>query len=182
MTDIFATASDCDDNSFMTRRFFATVQKKLHFTMHRRTAAELTVSRADAEKHHMGFTFWNAKTGEKIIRSKVLIAKNCLSKEDRHAQALGFHGSGHGRAAREATNSHDNGRPAEFLIFNEMGVPQGPGSVSSDAIRSDCAPFDSADAGAVRQAEVSGRSGKKSAPRRFGRKAPLQPDEAIPSG
>ena len=81
VTDLFATASDYDVNSLVARRFFATVQNKLHFAVHRHTAAEVIVSRADAEKPHMGLTTWkNAKKGGKIIRSDVLIAKNTFQR------------------------------------------------------------------------------------------------------
>ena len=54
VTDLFATASDYDVNSLVARRFFATVQNKLHYAVHRHTAAELIVQRANVEKPHMG--------------------------------------------------------------------------------------------------------------------------------
>jgi len=53
ITDIYATASDYDNQSKTTRRFFATVQNKLHWAIHKHTAAELIVDRADATKEYM---------------------------------------------------------------------------------------------------------------------------------
>ena len=78
ITDIYATAMDYDKNAETTKKFFATVQNKLHFAIHGQTAAELIVSRANAEKQHMGLSTWkNAPTG-KIIKTDVSIAKNYL--------------------------------------------------------------------------------------------------------
>ena len=56
VTDIYSTAFDYDRYAATTRRFFQTVQNKMHFAVHRHTAAELIVERADASKEHMGLT------------------------------------------------------------------------------------------------------------------------------
>ena len=53
VTDIYATAFDYDKNAKTIRLFFQTVQNKMHFAVHRHTAAELIVERADATKKHM---------------------------------------------------------------------------------------------------------------------------------
>lgn len=53
ITDLYATSFDYDKNSKTTRQFFQTVQNKMHWAIHRHTAAELIVERADAEKEHM---------------------------------------------------------------------------------------------------------------------------------
>ena len=54
MTDIYATSFDYDKDAKTTRLFFRMVQNKLHYAVHRHTAAELIVERADANKEHMG--------------------------------------------------------------------------------------------------------------------------------
>ena len=54
ITDIYATAIDYDVNAGATKRFFATVQNKLHWAIHGQTASEVIYTRADAEKEHMG--------------------------------------------------------------------------------------------------------------------------------
>ena len=65
VTDLYATAFDYDKNAKTTRLFFQTVQNKMHFAVHRHTAAELIVERADANKEHMGLTTWeNAPDGK----------------------------------------------------------------------------------------------------------------------
>lgn len=60
VTDLYATAFDYDKNAITTRLFFQTVQNKLHYAVHRHTAAELVVERADAAKEHMGLTTWES--------------------------------------------------------------------------------------------------------------------------
>lgn len=58
ITDIYATALDYDKTSKTTKEFFTNVQNKLHWAIHRHTAAEIIVERANAEKPNMGLTSW----------------------------------------------------------------------------------------------------------------------------
>ena len=85
ITDIYATALDYDRSARTTRLFFAEVQNKLHWAIHRHTAAELIMERANAEKPHMGLTSWEQYPNGKIQKYDVSIAKNYLSKEDLQA-------------------------------------------------------------------------------------------------
>ena len=82
ITDLYATAFDYDKDAKTTRQFFQTVQNKMHFAVHRHTAAELIVERADADKEHMGLTTWDAAPDGKIVKSDVSIAKNYLSDKE----------------------------------------------------------------------------------------------------
>ena len=82
VTDLYATAFDYDKNAKTTRLFFQTVQNKMHYAVHRHTAAELIVERADANKEHMGLTTWENAPDGKILKADVSIAKNYLSKEE----------------------------------------------------------------------------------------------------
>ena len=82
VTDLYATAFDYDKDAKTTRRFFHTVQNKMHWAVHRHTAAELIVERADAEKEHMGLTTWEAAPDGKIVKADVSIAKNYLSDKE----------------------------------------------------------------------------------------------------
>ena len=81
ITDIYATAIDYDKT---TKRFYATVQNKMHFAVHGHTAAELIVERADHQKEHMGLTTWADAPDGKIKKSDVTIAKNYLSENELH--------------------------------------------------------------------------------------------------
>ena len=67
ITDLYATAIDYDKNSATTRRFYATVQNKMHYAVHGHTAAELIVERADHTKEHMGLTTWADVPDDKVL-------------------------------------------------------------------------------------------------------------------
>jgi hypothetical protein len=82
VTDIYATSFDYDRDAAKTREFFKLVQNKLHYAVHRHTAAELIVERADAESNNMGLTSWGAAPDGKIIKADVSIAKNYLNEEE----------------------------------------------------------------------------------------------------
>ena len=82
ITDLYATAIDYDKNSATTKRFYATVQNKMHFAVHGHTASELIVERADHTKEHMGLTTWADAPDGKIKKSDVTIAKNYLSQDE----------------------------------------------------------------------------------------------------
>ena len=71
ITDLYATAIDYDRNSATTKRFYATVQNKMHYAVHGYTAAELIVERADHTKEHMGLTTWADAPEGKIKKSDV---------------------------------------------------------------------------------------------------------------
>ena len=81
ITDLYATAIDYDKNSATTRRFYATVQNKMHYAVHGHTEAELIVERADHTKEHMGLTTWADAPEGKIKKSDVTVAKNYLSQD-----------------------------------------------------------------------------------------------------
>lgn len=82
ITDIYATAMDYNVNAPTTKDFFAKVQNKLHFAIHGKTAAEVIVDRANAEKDNMGLTTWRNAPEGKIVKRDVSIAKNYLDKEE----------------------------------------------------------------------------------------------------
>ena len=76
VTDIFITSIDYDPNANLTRKFFATVQNKLHYAAHQHTAAEVIYERVDAEKPMVGMT------NDYITKEDVQIAKNYLTAEE----------------------------------------------------------------------------------------------------
>jgi hypothetical protein len=80
ITDIYATSIDYDVTAAATKRFFATVQNKLHWAIHGQTAAEVIVSRADATKDRMGLTTWKDAPKGKIQKFDVSVAKNYLTE------------------------------------------------------------------------------------------------------
>lgn len=82
ITDIYATSIDYDVTAQSTKRFFATVQNKLHWAIHGQTAAEVVFNRADAEKTNMGLTNWRDAPVGKIQKYDVVIAKNYLTEPE----------------------------------------------------------------------------------------------------
>ncbi|WP_024994962.1 virulence RhuM family protein [Phocaeicola paurosaccharolyticus] len=82
ITDIYATAMDYNKDAVTTKEFFAKVQNKLHYAIHGHTAAELIISRANAEKEHMGLTSWEKSPDGKVVKTDVSIAKNYLTETE----------------------------------------------------------------------------------------------------
>ncbi|MDR2689133.1 MAG: virulence RhuM family protein [Azoarcus sp.] len=82
ITDIYATSIDYDVTAQATKRFFATVQNKLHWAIHGQTAAEVIYTRADACKERMGLTTWTDAPRGKIQKFDVAVAKNYLTEHE----------------------------------------------------------------------------------------------------
>ena len=82
LTDIYSTSIDYNIDAPTTQLFFKKIQNKMHYAVHQHTAAELIMSRANAQKESMGLTTWeNAPTG-KIVKTDVSIAKNYLKGDE----------------------------------------------------------------------------------------------------
>ena len=77
--DIYATSVDYDAKNEKTREFFKTVQNKMHYAVHKNTAAEVIFNRVDSEKENIGLTHYK---GSMPTKAETEIAKNYLSKEE----------------------------------------------------------------------------------------------------
>ena len=83
ITDIYSQCSaDYSKDNDITKKFFATVQNKLHWAITGQTAAELIYSRADSTKQNMGLTTWKNAPKGKIRKPHVGIAKNYLNEKE----------------------------------------------------------------------------------------------------
>jgi hypothetical protein len=82
ITDIYSTAIDYDITANATKRFFATVQNKLHWAIHGQTAAEIIINRANHQSENMGLTTWQDAPNGKIQKFDVNVAKNYLSENE----------------------------------------------------------------------------------------------------
>jgi len=82
ITDIYATAMDYNTDSPITKDFFAKVQNKMHYAIHKHTAAELIYKRADHTQENMGLTSWEKSPKGKIVKTDVSIAKNYLTESE----------------------------------------------------------------------------------------------------
>lgn len=83
ITDIYSQCSiDYNKDAEITKKFYATVQNKLHWAITHETAAEIIVSRADSSKPHMGLTSWKDGPNGKIHQTDVSVAKNYLAQQE----------------------------------------------------------------------------------------------------
>lgn len=137
VTDLYSTAFDYDKNAKTTQLFFKTVQNKLHYAVHRHTAAELIMERADAEKEHMGLTTWEAAPEGKIVKADVSIAKNYLSETEmsylERIVSL-YLDYAELQAERKIPMSMEDWarRLDGFLEFNGNEILTGPGKISAE--------------------------------------------------
>ena len=137
VTDLYATAFDYDKDAKTTRQFFKMVQNKMHWAVHRHTAAELIVERANAEKEHMGLTTWESTPDGKSVKADVIVAKNYLSeKEMNYLERIVslYHDYAELQAKRRIPMSMEDWakRLDGFLEFNENELLMGPGKVSAE--------------------------------------------------
>lgn len=86
ITDIYALSIDYDKQAPETKRFFASVQNKLHWAISGQTAAEIIYEKADANLPQMGLTTWRHAPDGKVMKSDVTIAKNYL--DQKHMMAI----------------------------------------------------------------------------------------------
>ena len=137
VTDIYATAIDYNKDAPTTRRFFAKVQNKLHYAIHGHTAAELIMTRADAEKEHMGLTSWENAPKGKIVKTDVSVAKNYLKGNE--LESLGrivnaFLDLAENRAKRHIPMTMEDWAKYidKFLTMDDRPLLQNNGSVSAE--------------------------------------------------
>lgn len=77
--DLFATSIDYDKKSNEAKYFFATIQNKMHYAIHNKTASELVYERVDSEKNYMGLTIFK---NEFPTLKEVMVAKNYLTEKE----------------------------------------------------------------------------------------------------
>jgi hypothetical protein len=137
ITDIYATSFDYDKDAKTTQAFFKLVQNKLHYAVHRHTAAELIVERADANSTNMGLQSWEGVPDKKIIKADVSIAKNYVNEQEMRylerivSMYLDF---AELQAERKIPMSMEDWarRLDGFLEFNGDEILTGPGKISHE--------------------------------------------------
>ena len=123
VTDLYATAFDYDKDAKTTRKFFKMVQNKMHWAVHRHTAAELIV--------------WESAPDGKIVKADVSVAKNYLSeKEMSYLERIVslYLDYAELQAERRIPMSMEDWakRLDGFLEFNGNELLMGPGKVSAE--------------------------------------------------
>ncbi len=137
ITDIYATAMDYSAEAETTQAFFATVQNKLHFAIHRHTAAELIIGRADSTKEHMGLTTWRNAPKGKILKPDVAVAKNYLTEKelkslDRFVTMYLDYAEDQAERGIPMTMADWAGKLDAFLQFNQRDLLEHPGKVTAE--------------------------------------------------
>ena len=141
ITDIYVTSSDYDNQAKSTRRFFATVQNKLHWAIHGHTAAEVILERADVGRENMGLTSWQDAPEGKIQKSDVIVAKNYLEEDELKALdriVTMYLDYAESMAERKIPMTMEDWekRLNAFLQFNEREVLQDAGKVRAEIAKS----------------------------------------------
>ena len=77
--DLFATSIDYNSKSDEAKKFFATVQNKIHYAIHHNTASELVYNRVDSEKEFMGLTSFK---GNLPTKKEAETAKSYFSEKE----------------------------------------------------------------------------------------------------
>ena len=137
VTDLYSTAFDYDKDSATTKKFFKTVQNKMHYAVHRHTAAELIKERADSQKENMGLTTWENAPSGKILKADVIIAKNYLTKDEMEFMerlVSLYLDYAELQAKRKIPMSMEDWakRLDGFLEFNGNEILTGPGKISAE--------------------------------------------------
>lgn len=137
ITDIYATAMDYSKDATTTKKFFASVQNKLHYAIHGQTAAELIMGRANAETEHMGLTSWKNAPEGKIIKTDVSIAKNYLKEQeikslDRFITMYLDYAEDQAERGIPMTMNDWVQKLNAFLQFNQRDILDNPGLISAE--------------------------------------------------
>lgn len=128
---ISATSADYEDRKSFTevRNFFASIQNRLHFATHGKTAAELIWERSDRNKPHAGLTNW---PGEQPLRADLGVAKNYLTQDEltrMNRLTTMFLDYAEDQASLHKTILLDEWmqKTDKWLVFNDREVLQGYG-------------------------------------------------------
>lgn len=137
ITDIYATAIDYDLIAESTKRFFATVQNKLHWAIHGHTAAEVIKERANHGSVNMGLTSWKDAPKGKIQKFDVIVAKNYLTENEmQQLQRLvsAYLDIAESMALRQIPMTMEDweSRLNKFIEATDRSILQNAGSVSAE--------------------------------------------------
>ncbi|WP_208419931.1 virulence RhuM family protein [Paraflavitalea devenefica] len=131
--DLFALSSDYDPTDKATQMFFAETQNKLLYAVTGKTAAEIIVTRADADKPNMALTSWK---GSIVRKQDIFIAKNYLTEDEidtLNRLVVIFLETAELRAKNRnnLTIGFWKENVDRILEFNERQVLRNPGSISN---------------------------------------------------
>jgi hypothetical protein len=133
LRDLFALSSDYDATDKSVQMFFAETQNKLLFAVTGKTAAEIIVSRANAECPNMNLTSWK---GSVVRKQDIFTAKNYLNEDEvdtLNRLVVIFLESAELRAKNrmDITTKFWKENVDKILDFQDKKVLQGTGSVTN---------------------------------------------------
>jgi len=140
ITDIYASSIDYDPSTEAARKFFATVQNKLHWAIHGHTAAEIIKQRADAAKPNMGLTTWKNAPAGPVRKGDVEVAKNYLTEAEmrelnRVVTMYLDYAEDQARRGKVMHMADWEEKLNAFLQFNERNILSHAGKVSRELAR-----------------------------------------------
>jgi hypothetical protein len=141
ITDIYAECSaDYDPHADITQTFYATVQNKLHWAIHGKTAAEVIAERASHQHPNMGLTTWKHAPSGKIGRTDVHIAKNYLGEQElselnRVVSMYLDYAENQARKQRFMSMQDWVEKLDAFLRFNDYAVLDNAGKIKADVAK-----------------------------------------------
>lgn len=132
--EILALAADYVPTEPEARRFFQTIQNKLHFAATGKTAPELIAERANADQPNMGLTSWK---GGVVRKGDVTIAKNYLFDNEidelnRIVVMFLDYAEDQARRRKQVFLRDWQAKLDEFLHFNERAVLPDAGKVTRE--------------------------------------------------
>lgn len=130
--DLFSLSSDYDPTDKATQMFFAEAQNKLLYATTHKTAAELIVKRADADKLNMGLSTWK---GSIVRKQDITVAKNYLTEDELDSLnrlVVIFLETAELRAKRkqDLTMRFWQENLDKIIAFNDLQVLDNPGKIS----------------------------------------------------
>jgi hypothetical protein len=131
--DLFALSSDYDKTDKATQMFFAETQNKLLYAVSGKTAAEIILDRADADKPNMALNTWK---GSVVRKQDIFIAKNYLTEDEidtLNRLVVIFLETAELRAKNrfDITMKFWHENVDRLLTFNERPLLKGKGTVSN---------------------------------------------------
>ena len=135
--ELFALSEDYDSSDTHTQQFFAETQNKLLFAVTGSTAAELIISRADANQSNMGLTSWK---GTIVRKQDIYTAKNYLIEDEidtLNRLVVIFLETAELRAKQQKLTSIEFWKQSadQLIVSNGFRLLGGAGSVSHEAMK-----------------------------------------------
>lgn len=132
--DLFALSSDYDGSDKATQMFYAATQNKLLFAITGKTAAEIVMSRANANEPNMALTSWK---GTVVRKQDIYIAKNYLTETEidslnRYVSVFLETAELRAKNQKDITMAFWKENVDRILTFTDQKILQGSGSISHE--------------------------------------------------